>query len=422
MTDRSPGATADVWSSGVLDRTPERIARSDAPGSTGGGDREVQRVVRSLARVIACGYLAFLITSIPEIGPASAIVAAWYTPVALILAFGPGLALLPAGLWRRGRYIALCCRLAVVGYFLASALWLVAWNGAVLDAERATWLVSFSGLPGVAAALAIPSRRAAGVVVAGTMMAAVITYFGRTDVEVGYLVLETVFASAFASVFLATALTVLRTGRLLDATRIDAYRAAAATAAAKARDIQRRRFDALVHDHVLATLLEASAGSSGPELAEQARSALSRLDDLAAGRAPMAPDQTAAEVITALRAGIAASGEDAGVLRDRVTEPAAVFPVDVVLAVVDATGEAVRNVVRHAGTSAACVVLADIAADRIAVTVADDGVGFHPERVDPARVGIEVSLRQRVESVGGTAAIRSSPGSGTVVEVSWSRR
>lgn len=410
-------------SSGTPDRAPDRLSgRAGALVSTAGGDREVQRVVRSLARVIACGYLAFLVTSIPEIGPASAIVDVWYTPVALVVAFGPGLALLPASLWRGGRYVTLCCRLAVVGYFLASVLWLVAWNGAIGDAERATWLVSFSGLPGIAVALAISSRRAAAVVVAGTVVAAVITYFGRTDVDVGYLVLETVFASAFASVFLATALTVLRTGHLLDATRIDAYRAAAATAAAKARDVQRRRFDALVHDHVLATLLEASAGSSGPELAEQARSAMSRLDELAEGRAPMAADQTAGELITALRAAITAAGEDVGVLRDRVTDASSVFPVDIVLAIVDATGEAVRNVVRHAGTSASCAVLVDIADDRIAVTVADDGVGFHPDRVEPARVGIEVSVRQRVESVGATARVRSSPGSGTVVEVSWSRR
>jgi hypothetical protein len=52
--------------------------------------------------------------------------------------------------------------------------------------------------------------------------------------------------------------------------------------------------------------------------------------------------------------------------------------------------------------------------DYVVITVSDEGAGFIPEEVDPSKLGLRW-LRQRVESIGGTFTIRSSPGRGTKV-------
>jgi signal transduction histidine kinase len=49
-------------------------------------------------------------------------------------------------------------------------------------------------------------------------------------------------------------------------------------------------------------------------------------------------------------------------------------------------------------------------------TVHDDGDGFDPASA-PAGMGLELSVRRRVEGVGGSVTIRSAPGRGTDVEM-----
>ena len=50
------------------------------------------------------------------------------------------------------------------------------------------------------------------------------------------------------------------------------------------------------------------------------------------------------------------------------------------------------------------------------VTIDDDGKGFDPDAVGPRRRGL-VGMRERVELLGGTIGITSTPGSGTHIRV-----
>lgn len=80
--------------------------------------------------------------------------------------------------------------------------------------------------------------------------------------------------------------------------------------------------------------------------------------------------------------------------------------------------EALTNVRKHARARRVEVALARTAGG-IAVTVRDDGVGFHPERLGRAelpRFGL-ATLRERAESIGGTLRLDSAPGEGTRVTV-----
>jgi signal transduction histidine kinase len=87
-----------------------------------------------------------------------------------------------------------------------------------------------------------------------------------------------------------------------------------------------------------------------------------------------------------------------------------------------AVREALVNVATHAGTGQAWVdvnLAGPPAAGGVRVTIRDDGVGFDPSAVDPARLGLRRSITERVADLGGRASVRSQPGQGTVVNLYW---
>lgn len=84
-------------------------------------------------------------------------------------------------------------------------------------------------------------------------------------------------------------------------------------------------------------------------------------------------------------------------------------------AVVAAAKEALVNVARHAGVDRAHL-FAQVEDGRITLTVRDRGVGFDPAAT-PEGIGLSRSVRHRVETAGGTVTVRSTPGSGTEIEL-----
>jgi signal transduction histidine kinase len=77
--------------------------------------------------------------------------------------------------------------------------------------------------------------------------------------------------------------------------------------------------------------------------------------------------------------------------------------------------EAVNNARRHSRADKISVSLAR-ACDRIAIRVADRGLGFEPTKIADSCAGLE-GIHERAQLLGGRAAIVSSPGNGTTVNV-----
>ncbi|HWP57487.1 MAG TPA: sensor histidine kinase [Candidatus Acidoferrales bacterium] len=75
--------------------------------------------------------------------------------------------------------------------------------------------------------------------------------------------------------------------------------------------------------------------------------------------------------------------------------------------------EGLRNVARHAHASNARIALR-VSPDEVRGTIADDGIGFHPEAKIGQGYGL-ASMKERIEKVGGKLAIESTPGKGTTV-------
>ena len=55
----------------------------------------------------------------------------------------------------------------------------------------------------------------------------------------------------------------------------------------------------------------------------------------------------------------------------------------------------------------------------VTVTIADEGTGFDPARIGPARSGLRNSVHARLSDAGGRAEIISAPGQGTSVVLTW---
>ncbi|CAM3654879.1 ATP-binding protein [Mycobacterium frederiksbergense] len=162
----------------------------------------------------------------------------------------------------------------------------------------------------------------------------------------------------------------------------------------------------LLHDTVASTLMLAGQGADIPQdrLAAQARRDLSVLN-----REPLGLEAGPTELVAALQE-----------LAAHLNTPVRFVGLKEVwagsgagAAVVAASREALTNVDRHAGAS---LVIVDI--DERRVRIADDGVGFDPGQT-ACGFGLSASVYGRMTQLGGRAAIVSSPGSGTTVELSW---
>lgn len=238
--------------------------------------------------------------------------------------------------------------------------------------------------------------------------------------RMGTAALEDAAFSAVALVAAVVAVTtvrgaVARVGRAAET----AERAHARADTAVAEIQERARWEAMVHDDVLAALQTASSASTPAEWASARRTAGLALKGIDV--APRGAPGDVAEVTRRLSEAVRDAMPDA-VVHVQGRPGAAVLPPAVADAVVDATVEAVRNAARHArrgGAVALVQVHAHLDDQGVRVSVRDDGQGFRTDRVPPERLGLRVAVRQRLVAVGGSASWASTPGHGTEVALIW---
>ncbi|WP_040338498.1 ATP-binding protein [Candidatus Blastococcus massiliensis] len=187
--------------------------------------------------------------------------------------------------------------------------------------------------------------------------------------------------------------------------------------AARARSEERAAVAAHLHDSVLQTLalIQRHAGD------QQAVSRLARSQEREL-RAWLYDPEVVREGGTwaGLVAGMVAEVESDHAL---IVDPVVVgdAPVDDALAALGAaTREALVNVAKHSGVTAADL-YTEVTPQRVSVFVRDRGRGFDVEAVPPDRRGLRDSVTGRIIRLGGTAEIRSAPGEGTEVELELPR-
>jgi nitrate/nitrite-specific signal transduction histidine kinase len=93
------------------------------------------------------------------------------------------------------------------------------------------------------------------------------------------------------------------------------------------------------------------------------------------------------------------------------------LPPDVQVALYRIAQEALNNVAKHARATKVVVNLR-MSAERVTLTISDDGVGFTPGEFSPEHLGVGI-MRERAEAVGAHLSIRSEESKGTQVVAVW---
>jgi signal transduction histidine kinase len=308
----------------------------------------------------------------------------------------------------------------VLGDVALAACWLVTvprmCDGAC--ASGPDWVVPFAMGTGVLAAV----FSSAGVafhgllVLGGTYLVGIWPQLDRAPDALSSIAVTCFLVLGFAVLARLIATWLRASARTTDTATAEAIEARAREAAAQARIDERfRQYDGL-HQTVLSTLTTIARGGLDHRAAE-VRELCARdadfLRGLVTGTAGGGSGDFAADL-----AGVVRDKQTLGLrVNSRFHDLPAELPPRVAPALLGAAREALNNVVRHSGTDEAWLSVVG-EGDGVRITVVDRGVGFDPSTAAVGH-GLVRELRDAVTDAGGTAAISSNPGEGTVVEVLW---
>ncbi|MFD9033732.1 sensor histidine kinase [Streptomyces sp. NPDC059567] len=287
------------------------------------------------------------------------------------------------------------------------------------------WALLLGGSAAAAAAAGLGVRQAGCAVV--LILAAHVAAQLQTDTVrplTGHLV-SVVSSAVMARVFWWY---LHRQGTLLDEAREQAVRAEAE----RARQAERMAHHRALHDTVLATLTTIASGrvdANTPGVRERCareaaylRRLVQRSEREEAGEEKEGAEVPAGEALE----DVVAAAECLGLTVTAQYHELPPLPGPVAAALTAAATEALNNVRRHAGTSAAYLTAIGRGGG-ITVTVVDRGRGFDAEAAlvggrgtaTGTGTGLRRSMHARMREIGGAADVDSAPGEGTRVELRW---
>jgi signal transduction histidine kinase len=181
------------------------------------------------------------------------------------------------------------------------------------------------------------------------------------------------------------------------------------------RSNERDEVAAHIHDSVLQTLALIQRNCAEPKtVATLARQQERELRTWLYGSAP--PDDPDDSLAAALQR-VSDEVEDLhGVTVETVQVGDCPIDDERLRAIVQSSREALSNAARHSGATALSAFL-EVEPHQVTVFVRDRGCGFDPEHITGDRRGIAESIMGRMSRHGGKAAVRSTPGEGTEVEL-----
>ena len=207
-----------------------------------------------------------------------------------------------------------------------------------------------------------------------------------------------------------------------DKANAEAIQVAVLQAKAEAESKERQRLDALIHDSVLTALISATnaktelEAKSAAELANSALEKLSNLENSSVEGAPVFCGDLFDSVIAA------AKRLDPEIEARKDCQTHFLVQKDVSVALTEAILQALQNSQLHAGLKAQRELILKASNSELKIVLKDNGKGFRPNRVPKGRLGIRNSIVGRVQSVGGSVHIVSSPGQGATVILEWSNK
>ncbi|MFC9896233.1 sensor histidine kinase [Nocardia sp. NPDC127579] len=425
MTASSTLDTTTTASAASLD--PIRVARwrrgFAAVSQERASEPASDRILRRLALTFGIAGVLAVLAEIPEIADQSRAAPLVGTVLTVTLAFGWYPVLAMVSMTVNTRIIQWVSGAAAICYLLAFSVVPFTYGDPRIDATS-VWLYRLFALGVLTAALAWRPLVAVVYLVIGATASAVANMYVVPHDSVWTLAGDFARAAGLCVLFLWCAIYARAAAARVDRESAIASSRAAIAAGATARDRERARFAALIHDAVLSTLLDASrAGAESPVLRSQAERTLTQLDEARGSAAE--PDRfNAKQAIGFLRGAVLEVNPGITVTaRQWPGFDDLRLPVPAAGTIAAALAEAVRNSLRHAtvpGRAVQRTVTVTVSAGGIRVVFRDDGAGFDLSRVPVDRLGVSVSILGRMRQLaGGAGFVESEPGEGTTVTLVW---
>ncbi|WP_143459291.1 ATP-binding protein [Leifsonia sp. ALI-44-B] len=347
----------------------------------------------------------------------------------LILVFGTLTLFIAAGF--AGRFARPTATLFAIVYLVSVIAWPFLTGGAHAASDTEPWLWYLCGAVACAtAALAFPTTLAIVYSIVTPVAYGVARTIGPggqiVNAEIG--VLDASYGAMIGLIIVMLGVTFRHAARAVDEARVTALNRYDEAVHQHAREVQRIEVDALVHDMVLAALQAAERATTPAQsraavaLAENAIKHLATHGDTLTASArddgDLEPTYGTGELVAAISRAARAHRVPFEV-HDETSEH---FPLPArVLAILSsATEQAMANSAQHAGDRVTSrTVTLRTTAGRVEIVVHDDGVGFDPTRVDESRLGLRVSIIERVVKSGGSVTIDSTAGAGTTIVIRW---
>lgn len=379
------------------------------------------RVERSLAVAMSVFGLVFAVQSVPQL------VVQWsafQNPIGLavvVFVYGSvALAILAALLdqWTRTFFLG-----AALAYLVALLSWQQAVFGPLPGSDPA-WIFVLQAL--AVGFLIAASRDWMTPAIYSVVTASLVGYLRLMPDGGGATVIRAVFDGAYAFCLdmglLILLFSVRQAARGVDLAQHNALQRYAAAQTDQATETERVQIDALVHDRVLTTFLSAAGAEGAASKALAANMAMTAIEQLSTARDDVMASRNAVrldELFARINAETAAihglfSMRAVGNADTPVSGPVAE-------AVVAATVQAMVNSAKHAGdASVQRFVRIAVGKDgSVHALIADRGPGFDPSAVSSERLGLRVSIVERMHAIGGSATVQSSDGRGTRITLSW---
>ncbi|TIH37788.1 sensor histidine kinase [Subtercola vilae] len=344
----------------------------------------------------------------------------------VLVVFVQLMVILVAAIARRG------VRASMAFFALSYPILLVLWPLAITDTAAARgnqpWLWFLLDVAFAYAAVAFPWRWAAVYSVGVTCVYVFIrTVPAGGSASVGFALIDGFYVTLIGAFILMIVTSLRAAADRVDAAQVTATREYARAALNHASELERVKVDALVHDTVLTTLITAARAESVDERRRAVTLAQNSLDTLQHSAGVFGPTavplaQFAERLADAARLLSSRIDYSTGPLDERL------LPAPVAEALYSAGVQALINSLQHAGGDATAgagdtvsrtLSVHSESFDDVTVQVADTGVGFMADAVPPARLGLRVSVRERVHMVGGVVEVLSMPGGGTSIVLSW---
>jgi len=378
------------------------------------------RVDAAMARLAAVIGVAFFLQSIPlQMGQLGNMAAAWNVTILSLLVASLVACVIAAILKRlvRATYIAFS---AV--YLIA----LVSWPFAVLSLEAAPkdsyWLYFLLTIATTTASVALPVPIAVVYTVGAPILYGVIRITpAGGDATVAAAALDSIYSILLGGGILIMIAVLRAAASGVDTAQQNALERYSHAVRQHATEAERVQVDSIVHDSVLTTLLSAARAFS-PEAkslaATMAGNAIGHLREAVA----VAPDSEATvsgEVVVQRIKATAESMSQPVTVRSFVEEWFEI-PVHVAEAAYSATVQAMVNSLQHAGSGVdRWIEVHSYGHQGFTIEIGDRGAGFDPDLIPTERLGVRISILERVASAGGLARIDTAPGEGTIITLSW---